>query len=146
MAIHQATLFGGIGLLLIQFLWSAAVGGSGDHGLGRSAVITLERLTLLALALVSIRHFGVDLAEAITVAKHDPDTAMAIVAAAIMLRVILAIAPNRPPLHGYEALRGVAVITPRAQRLPGPSTAPRSMKPGICCCSRRGTFCPTIFT
>lgn len=118
LAIHQATLFGGIGLLLIQFLWSAAVGASGGHRLGRSAVIALERLALIALALVSIRRFGLDLADAITVAKHDPDTAMAIVAAAVLLRVILAIAPNRPPVNGYEALRGVAVIAPRAQRLP----------------------------
>lgn len=117
LALHQASLLGGIGLLLIQFLWSAAAGEGGDHGLGRSAVVTLERLTLLAMALVSIRLFGLDLAEGFNVAKHDPDTAMAIVVAAILLRVILAIAPSRPLVHGYKALRGVAVTTSRAQRL-----------------------------
>jgi hypothetical protein len=115
--IHQATLFGGTCLLLIQFAWSAAVGGS-DDDLGRSAVLTLERLTLLALGLLSIRHFGPALSEAFIVAKHDPDTVMAIVVAAMLLRVILAIAPNRPAVNGYEASRGVAVITPRTQRLP----------------------------
>jgi hypothetical protein len=117
LTIHQATLFSGTGLLLIQFLWTAAAGGS-DHSLGRSAVVALERLTLLALALLLIRHFGPDLAEGFTVAKHDPDTVMAVVVAAILLRVIVAIAPNRAPVNGYEALRGVAVITPRTQRLP----------------------------
>jgi hypothetical protein len=118
LTIHQATLYGGIWLLVIQFLWSAAVGASGGHGLWRSAVIALERSALIALALVSIRRFGDDLADAITVAMEHPDTAMAIVAAAVLLRVILAMAPDRPHVHGYEALRGVAVMTLGTQRLP----------------------------
>lgn len=118
-AIHQATLFGGIGLLVIQFVWSAAVAGGDEQGLVHATVATLERLTLLALALVSIRHFGFELAEAFTLAKHDPDTAMAVVAAAILLRVILAIAPSRRPQLAHETPRGVAVMTPpRARRLP----------------------------
>jgi len=50
LTIHRATLYGGIGLLVI------------------------------ALAIVSIRRFGDDLADAITVAMDRPDTAMAIVA------------------------------------------------------------------
>lgn len=119
LTIHQATLYGGIGMLLIQFFWSAAVGAMGGHGLlWRSAVIALERLALITLALVSIRRFGDELSDAVIVAKNHPDSAMAIVAAAVLLRVILAMAPNRPQVHGYEAPRGVAVITPRTQRLP----------------------------
>lgn len=82
-------------------------------------MIALERLVLLTFALVATRHFGVEITEAFNVAKHEPDTAMALIAAAILLRVILGMTPSRAPDVGYEALHGTTVLEhSRSRRSP----------------------------
>lgn len=73
-----------------------------------NGVNLVEKFILYILVLVFIRVFGAELAEGVELAKSNPDGALAVVAAFVLLRVAFSFAPNRQ--SPYVVARGAAMM------------------------------------
>lgn len=108
--IYQITKALGIVWLVVSAVWrgiSVMVNGNGAH----EVLNHIQRSTAVVTALLVIRVFGVELADAIASAKANPDAALALVVAVVLLRTTCAFAPTR----SYPAT-GVGVTTAEPRR------------------------------
>lgn len=117
-AIYSATNTVGIFWLVLWTIWKASVDVVVARNLFAVAISFVERFIMLSLALVAVRGFGVELAEVVASVKANPDGALALVAAIIVVRVAFAFAPARgvAATRGVEAPGYAVVPAPRRER------------------------------
>lgn len=119
-AIHQAAKTVGTFWLVVSALWQGVLTTVGQrHGSG-PLMSFIERSVMIALALVLVRYFGVELSELIDVAKADPDGAIHIGFAVALVFGIATFAPKR-----ITVLMKAEAVSTSGFAVSAPSRSPR---------------------
>lgn len=112
-AVHQATAMYGAAYLLAWLPWRTAFTPNATVSLGNVLAAWAGRAVCIAMLLVALRTFGVELAELIAWVKANPDATLAVVTAAVLVRIVGAWAPS--PDTAIESNLFTPAARPRAR-------------------------------